>query len=240
MTERADPRDEVRAPPAVVLLSGGLDSATVLAMALDEGFGAIALSFRYGQRHALELEAAVRVARALGVAEHEIVDLDLARFGGSALTGDRPLPRDRDVAQMADGIPDTYVPARNTVFLALALALAEVRGAADIFLGINAVDYSGYPDCRPEYLEAFQAMANLATRAAVEGRPLRIHAPLLHMSKADIVRTGSNLGVDYALTLSCYDPDPTGGACGRCDACLLRARGFLDAGIEDPTRYRSG
>ena len=141
---------------------------------------------------------------------------------------------------MADGIPDTYVPARNTVFLALALALAEVRGAADIFLGINAVDYSGYPDCRPEYLEAFQAMANLATRAAVEGRPLRIHAPLLHMSKADIVRTGSNLGVDYALTLSCYDPDPTGGACGRCDACLLRARGFLDAGIEDPTRYRSG
>ena len=223
--------------PAIVLLSGGLDSATVLAMTLAQGFAPLALSFRYGQRHALELDAAARVAAAAGVREHRVVEIDLRQFGGSALTGDLDVPRDRDGGTIAGGIPVTYVPARNTVFLAYALALAEVSGAADIFIGVNAVDYSGYPDCRPEFVAAFERMANLATQAAVEGRRLRIHAPLMHMSKADIVRAGIALGVDYALTLSCYDPDPAGAACRRCDACVLRARGFADAGVPDPTRY---
>jgi len=223
--------------PAIVLLSGGLDSATVLAMTLAQGFAPVALSFRYGQRHAAEIDAARRVAAAAGVRAHRVVDIDLRQFGGSALTGDLDVPKDRDAEAIAGGIPITYVPARNTVFLAYALALAEVSGAADIFIGVNAVDYSGYPDCRPEFVAAFEAMANLATQAAVEGRRLRIHAPLMHMRKADIVHAGVALGVDYALTLSCYDPDPGGGACGRCDACALRARGFADAGVADPTIY---
>jgi 7-cyano-7-deazaguanine synthase len=223
--------------PAVVLLSGGLDSATVLAMAMARGHAPLAISFRYGQRHALEINAARRVAAAAGVRDHRVVDIDLGQFGGSALTGDLEVPKDRDDAARAHGIPATYVPARNTVFLAYALAFAEVSGAADIFIGVNAVDYSGYPDCRPEFVAAFERMANLATRAAVEGRRLTLHAPLMRMSKAAIVRAGVALGVDYALTLSCYDPAPDGGACGRCDACALRALGFREAGVADPTRY---
>jgi 7-cyano-7-deazaguanine synthase len=223
--------------PAVVLLSGGLDSATVLAMAVAAGRAPVALSFRYGQRHSLEIEAARRVAAAAGVRDHRVVDIDLRRFGGSALTGDLEVPKDRDEVARARGIPPTYVPARNTVFLAYALALAEVSGATEIFIGVNAVDYSGYPDCRPEFVAAFERMANLATRAAVEGRRLTVHAPLMHMSKAAIVRTGIALGVDYALTLSCYDPEEDAAACGRCDACALRARGFREAGVVDPTRY---
>ena len=233
----AGPGAHAAGAPAIVLLSGGLDSATVLAMTLAQSFAPLALSFRYGQRHALELDAAARVAARAGVREHRVVEIDLRQFGGSALTGDLDVPRDRDAGSIAGGIPVTYVPARNTVFLAYALALAEVSGAADIFVGVNAVDYSGYPDCRPEFVAAFERMANLATQAAVEGRRLRIHAPLMHMSKADIVRAGTALGVDYALTLSCYDPDPAGAACRRCDACVLRARGFADAGVPDPTRY---
>jgi 7-cyano-7-deazaguanine synthase len=226
--------------PAVVLLSGGMDSATVLAMALREGFTPLALSFRYGQRHAVELEAAARVARAAGVSRHVTVELDLRQFGGSALTGDAQVPKGGDESQPGSEIPITYVPARNTVFLSIALAFAEVNAAADVFIGVNALDYSGYPDCRPEYVQAFEAMANLATRASVEGRRLRIRAPLMHMSKADIVLAGTALGVDYALTLSCYDPDPAGAACADCAACLLRARGFREAGVADPTRYVGG
>ncbi len=219
--------------PALVLLSGGLDSATVLAIAKDQGFAPYALSFRYGQRHLVELEAAARVAAALGVVEHRIVAVDLAAFGGSALTAEMAVPKHRDVADIGLGIPTTYVPARNTVFLSLALAWAEVLGATDLFIGVNALDYSGYPDCRPEYIAAFERMANLATRAGVEGsEPLRLHAPLIEMTKAQIIRCGLALGVDYGLTFSCYDPTPGGQACGGCDACLLRAKGFAEAGVK--------
>lgn len=224
-------------PLAVVLLSGGLDSATTLAIARAEGFAAAALSFRYGQRHAVEIDAARRVAAAQGAVRHEIVDIDLRAFGGSALTGDIAVPKDRDPAEMAAGIPVTYVPARNTIMLSFALAFAEVVGAADIFLGVNAVDYSGYPDCRPAYIEAFERMANLATKAGIEGRRLTIHAPLIRMTKAGIIRRGLELGVDYALTSSCYDPGPGGRACGRCDSCRLRLRGFAEAGLADPIAY---
>jgi 7-cyano-7-deazaguanine synthase len=218
---------------AVVLVSGGLDSATVLAMAVAEGWSCNALSVDYGQRHRAELAAAVQVARALGAAEHRTAHIDLGVFGGSALTDRRiPVP-----TASAPGIPVTYVPARNTIFLAYALALAEVRGAADLFIGVNAVDYSGYPDCRPEYVAAFEAMANLATRAAVEGRGLRIHAPLQQLTKAGIITMGVALGVDYGLTLSCYDPGPGHAACGACDSCQLRRKGFAEAGVPDPTRY---
>jgi 7-cyano-7-deazaguanine synthase len=222
---------------AVVLLSGGLDSTTTLAIAKAEGHALYALSFRYGQRHAVEIAAAERIARAAGVAQHVVAPIDLRIFGGSALTAEIDVPKDRDPAAMAEGIPITYVPARNTIFLSYALAWAEVLGAQDIFIGVNAVDYSGYPDCRPEYLAAFEAMANLATKAAVEGCRVRIHAPLLYLTKAEIIRTGIALGVDYALTLSCYDPTPAGAACGHCDSCLLRKKGFADAGVADPTGY---
>jgi 7-cyano-7-deazaguanine synthase len=226
--------------PAVVLLSGGLDSATVAAVARRDGFDLLALSFRYGQRHAAELDAATRVAGAIGVCEHSVVDIDLSAFGGSALTDDSlPVPKGRDEAAMGQDIPITYVPARNTIFLSFALAYAEVRGANDIYIGVNALDYSGYPDCRPEYIAAFEAMAQLATRASVEGAPLHIHTPLVALTKADIVRLGAELGVDFALTLSCYDPDASGAACGSCDACVLRRRGFVEAGFVDPTSYAS-
>jgi 7-cyano-7-deazaguanine synthase len=220
---------------AIVLLSGGLDSATVLAIAATEGFEPLALSFQYGQRHAIELEAARRVAAAAGVREHVILTLDLRTIGGSALTADLPVPRDRDLA--AQDIPSTYVPARNTIFLAHALALAEVRGIQDIYIGINAVDSSGYPDCRPEFVAAFEQLARLATRAGVEGRPVRIRAPLINLSKAEIIRRGLALGVDYGLTRSCYDPDPAGRACGHCDSCQIRLRAFQTVGIPDPAPY---
>ena len=222
---------------AVILLSGGLDSATVLAMARARGFDCAALSFRYGQRHQVELTSAARVAEAQGVRDHRIVDIDLRGFGGSALTADIAVPKDRDEAAMAVGIPVTYVPARNTIMLSFALAFAEVLEAADIFVGVNAVDYSGYPDCRPDYIQAFEAMANLATKAGVEGRRLTVHAPLISMTKAEIIAAGLALGVDYALTSSCYDPDVHGRACGRCDACRLRLRGFAEAGLRDPAPY---
>lgn len=223
---------------AVLLLSGGLDSATVGAMARDQGYRLHALSFDYGQRHKAELRAAEKVAAMLGVAEHKIAHIDLAIFGGSALTADIAVPKGRSIAEMESGIPVTYVPARNTIFLSYALALAEVREARHIFIGVNAVDYSGYPDCRPDYLEAFRQMASLATRLGREGDPIAIHAPLLTLDKAEIVRRGTALGVDYSLTMSCYDPDAEGRACGGCDACLLRAGGFRAAGLTDPTRYR--
>jgi len=231
----------------VVLVSGGLDSATALAWAVDRGLDCHALSFRYGQRHAVELEAAARVVadqeRRSGVqVRHEVLDLDLARFGGSSLTTSDPVPRHADAAEVAaaaaESIPTTYVPARNTVFLSLALAWAEVLGAADIVIGVNAVDYSGYPDCRPEFLRAFESVANLATRAAVQdGVRTTVHAPLVSLTKGEIVTLGVSLGVDYSITTSCYDPDPTGAACGTCDSCLLRAAGFEAAGVADPTRY---
>ena len=225
-------------PPAVVLLSGGLDSATVLAVAHERGFAPHALSFRYGQRHEVELEAARRVAAQIGVERHAFVDIDLRAFGGSALTADIPVPKDRDDASIGTGVPITYVPARNTIFLALALGWAETVGANDIFIGVNALDYSGYPDCRAEFLQAFERLANVATRAAVEeGRRLTIHAPLLDLTKADIVRLGVSLGVDFGLTRSCYDPEADGAACGRCDACHLRLKGFAEAGLEDPAPY---
>jgi 7-cyano-7-deazaguanine synthase len=221
--------------PAVVLLSGGLDSATVLAMAVTQGFEPYALSFRYGQRHVCELEAAARIAQRHGARRHVVVDFDLRTFGGSALTGDLPVPKDRTTDQMGQGIPVTYVPARNTIFLSFALAWAETLQSTDIFIGVNALDYSGYPDCRPEYIEAFERMANLATRAGVEGKQsLTIHTPLIRMTKARIIREGLKLGVDYALTRSCYDPGPADRPCGRCDACLLRAKGFAEAGAADP------
>lgn len=225
--------------PAVVLLSGGLDSATVLALARGEGFGLLALSFRYGQRHAIELEAAANVAAAIGVREHLVVEIDLRVFGGSALTAEIPVPKDRDLEGSGD-IPITYVPARNTIFLSYALALAEVRGATDLFIGVNAVDYSGYPDCRPGYIAAFEKMAALATRAGVEGRPIRIHAPLLHLTKDAIIARGLELGVDYGLTRSCYDPSAAGEACGRCDSCRLRRAAFAKLGVKDPAPYLGG
>ena len=226
---------------AVVLLSGGLDSTTTLACALKEGFEAVALSFDYGQRHRVELEAARRVARALGVADHRVVRLDLRRFGGSALTDDIEVPRGRSPEQMAEGIPVTYVPARNTIFLSFALALAEVTGAEDLFIGVNALDYSGYPDCRPEYIRAFEALANLATRAGVEGHSrFRVHTPLIALTKAEIIRKGLDLGVDYALTHSCYAPDRQGHPCGQCDSCRLRLKGFQEAGLADPLPYPAG
>jgi 7-cyano-7-deazaguanine synthase len=221
--------------PAVVLLSGGLDSATVLALARSEGYACYALSFAYGQRHAWELTAAARVAGALGVAEHRVAQIDLRAFGGSALTDEIDVPKGRAAEEMAHGIPVTYVPARNTIFLSFALAWAEVLGASDIFLGVNALDYSGYPDCRPEYIEAFERMANLATRAGVEGtQRLRIHTPLIALTKAQIIAEGLALGVDYGLTSSCYDPSPEGRPCGECDSCLLRQKGFAEAGASDP------
>ncbi|MFO0578651.1 MAG: 7-cyano-7-deazaguanine synthase QueC [Polyangia bacterium] len=229
---------------AVVLFSGGLDSTTVLAIARKQGFAPYALSFRYGQRHTGEIEAARAIAARSGVADHVIADIDLRIFGGSALTADVPVPKDRGPDEISGhsggGIPITYVPARNTIFLSYALAYAEVLGSFDVFLGINALDYSGYPDCRPEYLEAFQRLANLATRAGVEGSSrFTLHAPLLHLSKAEIIRTGLELGVDYGLTRSCYDPSEGGLACGRCDACLLRLAGFAKNGLADPAPYAS-
>jgi len=220
---------------AVVLLSGGLDSATVLAIAKAEGYEPYALSFDYGQRHAWELEAAKRVAASMSVAQHRIANIDLRVFGGSALTDDIAVPKGREPAEMAHGIPITYVPARNTIFLSFALAWAEVLGAGDVFIGVNALDYSGYPDCRPEYVDAFEKMANLATKAGVEGRQhLKIHTPLIALTKAQIIARGVALGVDYSLTSSCYDPGPDGLPCGQCDSCLLRQKGFSEAGIEDP------
>jgi len=224
--------------PAVVLLSGGLDSATVLAIAKRQGFACHALSFGYGQRHAMELEAADRVARSLGTASHKTVQIDLRQFGGSALTSELAVPKKASAAEIGGEIPITYVPARNTIFLSFALAFAEVRGASDIFIGVNALDYSGYPDCRPEYIAAFERMANLATKAAVEGRQrLKIHTPLIQLTKGQIIQRGLELGVDYSLTSSCYDPDPAGRACGRCDSCLLRLKGFAQNGVRDPIDY---
>ncbi len=223
---------------AVILLSGGLDSATTLAIAKTQGFRPYAISFRYGQRHGVEIEFARNIAKQMGVVEHAVVDIDLARFGGSALTSDLPVPKHQSVEQISRGIPLTYVPARNTVFLALALAWSEVLETGNLFIGVNAVDYSGYPDCRPEFIRSFESMANLATKAAVEGRhPVKIHTPLIDLTKAQIIRTGVRLGVDYALTTSCYDPTANGLACGHCDSCLLRKRGFLEAEIPDPTQY---
>jgi 7-cyano-7-deazaguanine synthase len=223
---------------AVVLLSGGMDSTTALAVAREEGFACHALTVAYGQRHVIELEAARRVAAALGAVEQRVVRVDLRAFGGSALTEDLNLPQDRPMEEIAHGIPVTYVPARNTVFLSLALAWAEVLGCFDIFMGVNVLDYSGYPDCRPEFIAAFERLAVVATKAGVEGEgPFHIHTPLIRMSKAEIIRLGVSLGVDYSLTHTCYDPALDGGACGRCDACLLRRAGFAAAGIADPTRY---
>ncbi len=223
---------------AIVLSSGGLDSTTAMAIARREGYEIYSLSFRYGQRHAIELEAARRVAKALGVKEHLVIDVDIAKIGGSALTGDLDVPKARSEQEMKKEIPVTYVPARNTIFLSYALAWAEVLGASDIFIGVNAIDYSGYPDCRPEYIEAFEQMANLATRAGVEGKSkINIRTPLIHLSKAEIIRKGTELDVDYSITRSCYDPSPEGNACGECDSCLLRKKGFREAGIPDPTSY---
>ena len=227
------------AKKAVVLLSGGLDSTTVLAIAKNQGFQTYALSFRYGQRHHIELAAAAAAAAQLGANQHLIAEVNLNVFGGSALTDAIEVPKRRSDAEIGKGIPVTYVPARNTVFLSIALAWAEVLEAEDIFVGVNALDYSGYPDCRPEYIRAYEQMANLATKAAVEGRQqTQIHAPLIEMSKADIIRCGTELGVDYSLTHSCYDPDAQGRACGRCDSCLLRIKGFREAGLVDPIAYK--
>jgi 7-cyano-7-deazaguanine synthase len=224
---------------AVVLLSGGLDSTTTLAIAKSEGFEPLALSFRYGQRHEAELAAAQSVAKRFGVTRHVIAQIDLRVFGGSALTSDIPVPKDRKIEAMAHEIPVTYVPARNTIFLSFALAFAEVNGASDIFVGVNALDYSGYPDCRPEYIEAFERMANLATKAGVEGRQkLRIHTPLIQLTKGQIIRAGLQLSVDYGMTCTCYDPSDGGEACGRCDACILRLKGFAENGMSDPARYQ--
>ncbi|MEU9120103.1 7-cyano-7-deazaguanine synthase QueC [Streptomyces sp. NPDC048506] len=226
--------------PAIVLLSGGLDSTTVLAIAKDQGFTPYALSFRYGQRHSVELEAAKRVVEAQGAARHVIADIDLRVFGGSALTSDIDVPKHDSLDHTEEGgVPITYVPARNTIFLSFALAYAETVNASDIFTGVTAVDYSGYPDCRPEYIDAYAKMANLATRAGVEGtQKLKIHSPLMEMSKADIVREGLRLGVDYSITSSCYDPDEQGRACGHCETCLLRLKGFAEAGSTDPVQYQ--
>jgi 7-cyano-7-deazaguanine synthase len=227
-------------PKAVVLLSGGMDSATTAAIALKRGFDLHALTFRYGQRHAAELDAAGRVAERLGIRQHVTLDIDLRAFGGSALTSEAAVPKDTPLDQIGQRIPVTYVPARNTIFLSFALGWAEVLGASDIFMGANAMDYSGYPDCRPEYFRAFQQMAELATRAGVEeGRRLTIHTPLIDLSKREIIERGLALGLDYSLTLTCYDPSPEGAACGRCDACLLRLKGFHEGGLEDPARYQA-
>jgi 7-cyano-7-deazaguanine synthase len=224
---------------AVVLSSGGLDSTTTMAIAKAEGYEIYSLSFRYGQRHALELEAAQRVAKYLEAKEHQIIDIDLRKIGGSALTADIEVPKARHAEEMAGSIPITYVPARNTIFLSYAIAWAEVLEAENIFIGVTAIDYSGYPDCRPEYIEAFEHMANLATKAAVEGHiRLTIHTPLINMTKAEIIRQGIALGVDYSLTHSCYDPTPDAAACGLCDSCLLRKKGFREAGLHDPVRYK--
>lgn len=224
--------------PAVVLLSGGLDSATTAAVVRSQGFDLVALTVDYGQRHRFELDAARRVAAALGVKRHVTLSVNLAEIGGSALTAAIDVPKNRGVDEMSQAIPITYVPARNTVLLSLALGLAESIGAADLFIGVNAVDYSGYPDCRPEFIEAFERLANLATKAGVEGTTrFTIHTPLIHLAKAQIVRLGTDLGVDFALTHTCYDPAPGGLACGRCDACLLRRQGFIDAGLVDPLPY---
>jgi len=224
---------------AVVLLSGGLDSTTVLAIARDLGFQIFGLTINYRQRHGWELQCAQSIGRQWDIADHRVVDIDLRQFGGSALTSDIAVPKHDRVEELDSGIPITYVPARNTVFLSYALAWAEVLGARDIFVGVNALDYSGYPDCRPEFIAAFEHLANLATRAGVEGDPFRIHSPLIHMTKAEIIHRGIELGVDYGATSSCYDPDPSGLACGRCDACLLRLKGFAEVGIDDPAPYQS-
>jgi 7-cyano-7-deazaguanine synthase len=226
-------------PKAVLLLSGGIDSTTTLAIARQQGFDVHTLTFRYGQRHHIEIAAAQRVAAHFKVAQHVVVNIDLRVFGGSALTSDLDVPKGRLLDDIAHGIPITYVPARNTIFLSYALAWAEVLTASDLFIGVNALDYSGYPDCRPEYIAAYQHMANLATKTAVEGRQcLTIHTPLMYLSKAQIIQKGRELGVDYALTLSCYDPTPEGEACGGCDACLLRLKGFAESGLTDPAIYR--
>lgn len=225
---------------AIVLLSGGLDSATAVWMAQDAGYSVYALSFSYGQRHSVELTAAAKIAAAAGVVEHKTADIDLRLFGGSALTDDIAVPKGRDAEAMADDIPVTYVPARNTIFLSFALAYSEVVGADAIYIGVNALDYSGYPDCRPDYIQAFETMANLATKAGVTGEaPVEIKTPLIDLTKAEIIKRGSTLGVPYGLTISCYDPDADGRACGACDSCLLRRKGFLEAGVTDPTPYQA-
>jgi 7-cyano-7-deazaguanine synthase len=227
-------------PKAVVLLSGGMDSTTVAAIALSRGFDVHALTFRYGQRHRAEVEGARRVAERLGIRRHLVLDIDLRAFGGSALTADLDVPKDTPIDEIGLQIPSTYVPARNTIFLAFALGWSEVLGASDIFLGANALDYSGYPDCRPEFIQSFQTMANLATRAGVEGgQRLTIHTPLIALSKREIIEQGLTLGVDYGITLTCYDPSPGGAACGRCEACILRLKGFREAGLEDPAPYQT-
>jgi 7-cyano-7-deazaguanine synthase len=226
--------------PAVLLFSGGLDSTTLLALASAEGYAVHALTFRYGQRHAHEVAAARRIADRFGVRQHVVADIDLRMFGGSALTSNVPVPKDRHANELGQGVPITYVPARNTIFLSFALAWAEVLHAREIFIGVNAVDYSGYPDCRPEYISAFERMANLATRAGVEEHTtIAIRTPLIHLTKREIIELGQRLGVDYAMTTSCYDPTAAGAACGRCDACQLRLRGFREAGTSDPARYDS-
>jgi 7-cyano-7-deazaguanine synthase len=233
-------QSEDNKPKAVILYSGGLDSTTVLAMVHDQGFACYCLSFAYGQRQIIEVEQAQANARRMGVIDHLVLSLGLDKIGGSALTADMAVPKDRSTAQMESGIPVTYVPGRNTIFLSYAMSWAEVLGARDIFIGVNAVDFSGYPDCRPDYLEAFQQVANLGTRAGREGtHPFTIHAPLLRLSKREIIETGNRLGVDYRTTHSCYDPDPAGRACGACDACLLRLKGFKEAGLDDPAPYIS-
>jgi 7-cyano-7-deazaguanine synthase len=224
-------------PKAVVLLSGGLDSTTTLAIAKREGFACYALTMEYGQRHAVEIEAARQIAERFNVVQQVVMPIELRRFGGSALTSDLPVPKDRPFEAMTDGIPITYVPARNTIFLSFALSWAEVLGAKDIFLGVNALDYSGYPDCRPEYIAAFEKLARLATKAGIEGTSFKIHTPLIQWTKAEIIRRGLELGVEFALTTSCYDPTPDGLACGRCDACLLRLKGFTENQLVDPRGY---
>jgi 7-cyano-7-deazaguanine synthase len=227
-------------PRAVVLLSGGLDSATTLAVARDQGFSTHALSFRYGQRHSVELEAAKQIATALGAAEHVIAEIDLRMFGGSALTADLAVPKNRRLEEMQEGVPATYVPARNTIFLSFALAWAEVLGATDVFIGVNALDAGGYPDCRLKFIRAYEELARVATRTGVEGRqPLRIHAPLIERTKSEIIALGKSLGVDYALTRTCYDPAPDGAGCAECDACILRRKAFADLGMQDPAPYQA-
>ncbi len=223
---------------AIVLLSGGLDSTTTLGIATNKGYACYALTFRYGQRHETELACAKKIATYFDVQDHVIADIDLRAFGGSALTDDIDVPKNRNESEISDGIPITYVPARNTIFLSFALAMAESRDIRDIFIGVNALDYSGYPDCRPEYIAAFQAMANLATKAGVEGDPFTIHTPLIDLTKAGIVKRGLELGIDYAMTCTCYDPDAEGRACGQCDACSLRLKGFAQNGVKDPAAYR--